>query len=70
VEISDPDGRHVEMMSEARFKQFIEHLDTEIDVGGVVVKFDGGDLNAPQAVKDYFRKVFQSFQDAKQRGQV
>jgi hypothetical protein len=70
VEASDPDGRHVEMMSEARFKQFIDHLDTEIDVGGTVVKFDGGAPNASREAKDYFRKVYRSFQEAKQRGQA
>ncbi len=70
VEISDSDGRHVEMMSEARFKQFVDHLDSEIDVGGGGVKLDGGDPNAPRVVKDYFRKVYESFQEAKREGQV
>jgi hypothetical protein len=70
VEASDSDGRHIEMMSEARFKQFIDHLDSEVDIDGVVIKFDGGAPNASREAKAYFRKVYCSFQEAKQRGQV
>ncbi len=70
VEISGSDGRKVKMMTEARFKRFIDDLDTEIEVGGVEVKFDGGDPKALQVVKECSRKVYQSFLDAKQRGQV
>jgi hypothetical protein len=58
------------MMSEARFKQFIDHLDSEVDIDGVVVKFDSGAPNASRMAQDYFRRVHQSFQEARQRGQV
>jgi hypothetical protein len=70
VEISGTDGHQVKMMTEARFKRFIDDLDTEIEVGGVEVKFDGGDSTALQVVKDCSRKVYQSFLEARRRGQV
>ena len=70
VEVSRPGSRQIELMSEERFKQFIADLDTKIEIGGLKVEFDGGDPVAPDAVKDYFRKVYRSWQQAKRQKRI
>jgi len=70
VEVSKPGDRRIELMSEDRFKQFIADLDTKIEIGGMKVAFEGGDPGVPDAVKDYFRKVYRSWLQAKRDGIV
>lgn len=69
VEVSKSGDRRVEMMTAERFKQFITDLDTKIEIGGLKVEFKGGDPNVPTAVKDYFRKVYDSYREAKRNRQ-
>jgi hypothetical protein len=71
VEFSTSDDRHIEIMDEARYFNFCDKLDTELQISGWKIVFENGkDNEVEDKIRDYFRAVRESYEEAKERGEI